>query len=89
MLQPAGEKPKRAKKDKDAPKKGLSAFMFFSNDKREEVRARPALTGWVFACCADLCPRNSPRCWTLTGLLALVLWVWLSWRGAPAHQPVL
>ena len=48
MLQPAGEKPKRAKKDKDAPKKGLSAFMFFSNDKREEVRP-PALTGWLFA----------------------------------------
>jgi hypothetical protein len=33
------EKGKRAKKDKDAPKKGLSAFMFFSNAKREEVGA--------------------------------------------------
>lgn len=30
---------KRAKKDKDAPKKALSAFMFFSNDKREQVKA--------------------------------------------------
>ena len=35
---PKAKKP-RKKKDKDAPKKGLSAFMFFSNDKREQVKA--------------------------------------------------
>ena len=28
----------RKKKDKNAPKKNLSAFMFFSNDKREQVK---------------------------------------------------
>jgi len=33
----AGEKKKKAKKDPNAPKKALSAFMFFSSDKREEV----------------------------------------------------
>jgi structure-specific recognition protein 1 len=35
---PAGKK-KRAKKDPNAPKKALSAFMYFSNAKREEVKA--------------------------------------------------
>ena len=28
----------KKKKDKDAPKKGLSAYMFFSKDKREEIK---------------------------------------------------
>jgi len=35
---PAGKK-KRAKKDPGAPKKALSAFMYFSGAKREEVKA--------------------------------------------------
>ena len=30
---------KRAKKDKNAPKKGMSAFMMFSNDVRDSVRS--------------------------------------------------
>ena len=38
-VQEKPEKKARAKKDKDAPKKGLSAFMFFSNAKRDEVHA--------------------------------------------------
>lgn len=29
---------KRAKKDPNAPKRGLSAYMFFANDNREKVR---------------------------------------------------
>lgn len=29
---------KRAKKDKNAPKRGLSAFMFYSNAVRDEVK---------------------------------------------------
>jgi hypothetical protein len=32
-----GEK-KRAKKDPNAPKRGLSAYMFFANEQRENVR---------------------------------------------------
>ncbi|KAG7101479.1 Non-histone chromosomal protein 6 like [Verticillium longisporum] len=36
----AGEKKaKRAKKDPNAPKRGLSAYMFFANEQRENVRA--------------------------------------------------
>ena len=31
------EETKKAKKDPNAPKRGLSAFMFFSNAKRDEV----------------------------------------------------
>ena len=31
------EKPKKKKKDPNAPKRGLSAFMFFSNDQRNKV----------------------------------------------------
>ena len=35
---PAAKKEtKKAKKDPNAPKRGLSAFMFFSNAKRDEV----------------------------------------------------
>jgi len=38
--QPAqATKKSRKKKDKDAPKKALSAFMFFSNDVRDKVKA--------------------------------------------------
>jgi hypothetical protein len=29
----------KAKKDKNAPKKGLGAYMFFSQEKRPEVKA--------------------------------------------------
>jgi hypothetical protein len=32
------EKGKRAKKDPNAPKRGLSAYMFFANEQRENVR---------------------------------------------------
>jgi len=32
-------KQKRAKKDPNAPKRGLSAYMFFANEQRENVRA--------------------------------------------------
>ncbi|KAJ2975965.1 hypothetical protein NQ176_g5224 [Zarea fungicola] len=32
------EKTKRAKKDPNAPKRGLSAYMFFANEQRENVR---------------------------------------------------
>lgn len=32
-------KTEKKKKDPNAPKRGLSAFMFFSNDKREEIKA--------------------------------------------------
>eukprot|EP00296_Roombia_truncata_P009494 JP448100.1.p2 GENE.JP448100.1~~JP448100.1.p2 ORF type:complete len:114 (+),score=61.15 JP448100.1:25-342(+) len=35
---PTKEKKVRAKKDPNAPKRGLSAFMFFSADKRAEVK---------------------------------------------------
>ncbi|KAL6908653.1 high mobility group box domain-containing protein [Trichoderma evansii] len=31
-------KSKRAKKDPNAPKRGLSAYMFFANEQRENVR---------------------------------------------------
>ena len=31
-------KQKRAKKDPNAPKRGLSAYMFFANEQRENVR---------------------------------------------------
>ncbi|KAH7026670.1 high mobility group box domain-containing protein [Microdochium trichocladiopsis] len=36
----AGEKvkQKRSKKDPNAPKRGLSAYMFFANEQRENVR---------------------------------------------------
>ncbi|KAL2212695.1 Non-histone chromosomal protein 6 [Sarocladium strictum] len=32
------EKVKRGKKDPNAPKRGLSAYMFFANEQRENVR---------------------------------------------------
>lgn len=32
------EKPKKKKKDPNEPKRGMSAFMFFSNAKRAEVK---------------------------------------------------
>ncbi|KAK3310324.1 high mobility group box domain-containing protein [Chaetomium strumarium] len=32
------EKQRRAKKDPNAPKRGLSAYMFFANEQRENVR---------------------------------------------------
>ena len=39
---PAAKKEtKKAKKDPNAPKRGLSAFMFFSNAKRDEVPHSP------------------------------------------------
>lgn len=34
-----GVKKARKKKDKNAPKRGMSAFMFFSQDQRESVKA--------------------------------------------------
>mmetsp|Transcript_6080 Transcript_6080/g.10387 ORF Transcript_6080/g.10387 Transcript_6080/m.10387 type:complete len:105 (-) Transcript_6080:323-637(-) len=38
------QKKRRAKKDKDAPKRGMSAYMFFVQDKREGVKtAKPEL----------------------------------------------
>ncbi|KAK4155355.1 high mobility group box domain-containing protein [Chaetomidium leptoderma] len=33
-----GEKKTRAKKDPNAPKRGLSAYMFFANEQRDNVR---------------------------------------------------
>ncbi|KAI8974743.1 high mobility group box domain-containing protein [Pilobolus umbonatus] len=33
-----GKKSRRAKKDPSAPKRGLSAYMFFSQDKRSTVK---------------------------------------------------
>jgi len=33
------KKKKRTKKDPNAPKRGLSAYMFFANEQRENVRA--------------------------------------------------
>ncbi|KAI8969286.1 high mobility group box domain-containing protein, partial [Mycotypha africana] len=33
------DKKKRSKKDPNAPKRGLSAYMFFSQEKRAEVKA--------------------------------------------------
>ena len=35
----AGKPAKKEKKDPDAPKRGLSAFMFFSQDNREKIKA--------------------------------------------------
>ncbi|KAK3394625.1 Non-histone chromosomal protein 6 [Podospora didyma] len=32
------EKTRRAKKDPNAPKRGLSAYMFFANEQRDNVR---------------------------------------------------
>lgn len=34
-----GSKKKKALKDPNAPKRGLSAYMFFANEQRENVRA--------------------------------------------------
>jgi len=34
-----GTKKKRATKDPNAPKRGLSAYMFFANEQRENVRS--------------------------------------------------
>lgn len=36
---PPKEKKQRQKKDPNAPKRALSAYMFFANDKRDQVRA--------------------------------------------------
>ncbi|KAI8982413.1 high mobility group box domain-containing protein [Mycotypha africana] len=36
---PEDKKKRRAKKDPNAPKRGLSAYMFFSQEKRAEVKA--------------------------------------------------
>jgi len=33
-----GERKKRAKKDPNAPKRGLSAYMFFAQENRDSVR---------------------------------------------------
>ncbi|UZJ53024.1 hypothetical protein CBS101457_002344 [Exobasidium rhododendri] len=38
----AGSKAKKAKKDPNAPKRPLSAYMFFSQDHREKVRTENA-----------------------------------------------
>jgi len=39
------ERKKRAKKDPNAPKRGLSAYMFFANDNRDKVREEnPGIT---------------------------------------------
>jgi len=35
---PKGERKKRAKKDPNAPKRGLSAYMFFAQETRDSVR---------------------------------------------------
>ena len=32
------DKPRRTKKDPNAPKRGLSAYMFFANEQRDNVR---------------------------------------------------
>lgn len=40
----AKKETKKAKKDPNAPKRGLSAFMFFSNAKRDEVLLPPSLS---------------------------------------------
>ncbi|POS77012.1 structure-specific recognition protein 1 [Diaporthe helianthi] len=41
----AGTRTKRAKKDPNAPKRGLSAYMFFANEQRENVREEnPGIT---------------------------------------------
>ncbi|CAD6506327.1 BgTH12-07253 [Blumeria graminis f. sp. triticale] len=38
-------KPERKKKDPNAPKRGLSAYMFFANEQRENVRLEnPGIT---------------------------------------------
>jgi hypothetical protein len=37
---PAAPVTKRAKKDKNAPKKGLTAFMIFSNERRAEMKSK-------------------------------------------------
>ncbi|PKY08366.1 non-histone chromosomal protein 6 [Aspergillus campestris IBT 28561] len=42
---PQGPKVTRKKKDPNAPKRGLSAYMFFANDNREKVREEnPGIT---------------------------------------------
>ncbi|GKT89611.1 structure-specific recognition protein [Colletotrichum tofieldiae] len=46
---------KRAKKDPNAPKRGLSAYMFFANEQRENVREEnPGISfgqvGKILAC---------------------------------------
>jgi len=38
-IEKRGGKKKRTKKDPNAPKRGLSAYMFFANEQRENVRA--------------------------------------------------
>ncbi|KAI3397486.1 hypothetical protein diail_10698 [Diaporthe ilicicola] len=41
----AGKGARRAKKDPNAPKRGLSAYMFFANEQRENVREEnPGIT---------------------------------------------
>jgi hypothetical protein len=43
--EPVPVKKSRTKKDKDAPKRALSAYMFFSQDNREKVKSEnPAAT---------------------------------------------
>jgi len=37
-VKPKGERKKRAKKDPNAPKRGLSAYMFFAQENRDSVR---------------------------------------------------
>ncbi|KAL3493649.1 high mobility group box domain-containing protein [Aspergillus germanicus] len=41
----APARPERKKKDPNAPKRGLSAYMFFANDNRDKVREdNPGIT---------------------------------------------
>jgi len=35
-----GTRTSKAKKDKNAPKRAMSSYMYFSQDKREEVKAK-------------------------------------------------
>ncbi|KAJ3301687.1 Non-histone chromosomal protein 6 [Kappamyces sp. JEL0829] len=45
-----GKKAARAKKDPNAPKKGLSAFMIFSQENRNKIKEEnpEATFGWFF-----------------------------------------
>jgi len=52
------KKPAKKKKDKDAPKGAMSAFMYFSQDQRASVKeAQPELTlGGVAKVCSAPAP---------------------------------
>lgn len=74
---PAAKKEtKKAKKDPNAPKRGLSAFMYFSNAKRDEVHVCPLLLEQELqlldTCCCCLASagtlRRSPTCQHLSSM---------------------